>query len=427
MSTPRVYETTITIPTYGYEQALVPSSQDDPIYPYPHLNLDKVGPPVPKDYRAIILENDYTQLTILPELGGRILRWIDKTTGKNVFYANPVIKPTQWGYRGWWLATGGMEWTFPVEEHGLNEYRPWKADVNSQEDVTTVRLSDTEDRTGLMVQVSIALDAKHSYLTITPCIHNPTPTEQRYQFWLNGMFNLGNQFVSGNTQFIFPTQQVTIHSTGDTSLPGASQQAKWPDVAGRDMSWYKNWREWLGVFASPSAQAGFEGAYDRSANLGVVRIYPASVAHGAKIFAAPGLDPTLWTDNSSRYFELWGGLLPTFSDYTNINPGASACWTEQWYAASGIDGYDSATADGAVRLTRDGENVTVALATTTPVDGTVVISLDDQPFVRWPASVSPSRPFVQEIGGVPAQTDKIGVQLIDGSGKVIIQYSMTGQ
>jgi hypothetical protein len=427
VSAPRVYETTITIPTYGYEQGLEPSSQDDPIFPYPHLNFDKVGPPVSKDYRAIILENDYTQLTIVPELGGRILRWIDKTSGKNLFYANPVIKPTQWGYRGWWLATGGMEWAFPVEEHGLNEYRPWTADVNSLGDVTTIRLSDTEDRTGLVVQVNIALDARHSYYTITPCIHNPTATGQKYQFWLNGMFNLGNPAVSGNTQFIFPTQQVTIHSTGDSSMPDAGQQTNWPDIAGRDMSWYKNWREWLGVSASPGAQAGFEGAYDRDANLGVVRIYPPALARGAKIFAAPGLDPGLWTDDNSRYYELWGGLLPTFADYANIAPGASVCWTEHWYAVNDIDGYDFATEDGAVRLTREGENVSVAVATTTPVDGTVILLLDDQPFIQWPARVSPGAPFVQAISGVPAQANKIGVQLINDSNGIVIQHGLSGR
>lgn len=426
-SAPHVYKSTVTIPTYGYEQALEPSAQGDPIFPYPHLNFDKVGPPVPKEYRAIILENDYTQLTMLPELGGRILRWIDKASGKNLFYANPVIKPTQWGYRGWWLATGGMEWAFPVEEHGLNEYRPWKADINSQGDVTRVLLSDTEDRTGLDVQVGIALDAKHSYLTITPCIHNSTTTDQKYQFWLSGMFNLGNPSVSGRTQFIFPAQKVTIHSTGDTSMPGAGQQADWPNIAGRDMSKYKNWREWLGGFASPSAQAGFEGAYDRDTDLGVVRVYPPTVARGAKIFAAPGLDPGLWTDDNSRYYELWGGLLPTFADDATIAPGASVCWTEHWYAVNAIDGYNFATEAGAVRLTREGENVTVALATTTAVEGVVTLLLDDKPFVHWPARVSPGTPFVQAVSGIPAQTSRISAQLVNDAGEPVIQYDMSGR
>jgi len=33
----------------------------------------------------------------VPELGGRILRWTDRTTGRQLFYTNPVVKPTHWG------------------------------------------------------------------------------------------------------------------------------------------------------------------------------------------------------------------------------------------------------------------------------------------------------------------------------------------
>ena len=47
-SAPRLYETTVTLTTYGYQQALEPSGKDDPIYPYPHLNPSKVGPPLPR-------------------------------------------------------------------------------------------------------------------------------------------------------------------------------------------------------------------------------------------------------------------------------------------------------------------------------------------------------------------------------------------
>jgi hypothetical protein len=50
ISTPKapvVYETTMTLMTYGYTQALQPSRPSDPIYPYPRLDFSQVGPPTP--------------------------------------------------------------------------------------------------------------------------------------------------------------------------------------------------------------------------------------------------------------------------------------------------------------------------------------------------------------------------------------------
>jgi hypothetical protein len=424
---PVAYETTVNLTTYNYTQALQPSQPDDPIYPYPHLDFDRVGPASSQAYHAIVLENGYTSLTILPDLGGRILRWIDKATGKNLFYANPVIKPTQWGYRGWWLATGGMEWAFPVEEHGLNEWRSWNYHIERSGGTVTARVTDVDDRTGLTIEVAITLDTQHSYITIRPRIANSTTQPQRYQFWLNGMFSLGKNHVSGNTQFIVPAQRVTIHSTGDSSLPNAHQTSAWPMIGGRDMSWYKNWSAWLGFFESPSAQGGFMGAYNHDTDLGVVRVYPVGVAQGAKVFAGAGLDPGLWTDGNSSYFELWGGLLPTFWDYTNIAPSASVGWSEQWYAVSGIDGYDFANLNGAVRLSDAGGRITVALSTPYIAAGNVIVWHEEKPIANWPISIGPGQPFVRSIENPVGSGGAIGVQLIDSSGKVILQYGSVGK
>jgi hypothetical protein len=149
----------LTLATYGYEAAFLPTTPDDPVYPYPRLEHGSVSSPQPRSYRALVLENDYVALTILPELGGRIYRWVDKATGRRLLYENPVVKPTQWGYRGWWLAAGGIEWAFPVEEHGLNEWRPWHAGVQQTAEGIAITVSDTEDRTGMTVGATIALDA----------------------------------------------------------------------------------------------------------------------------------------------------------------------------------------------------------------------------------------------------------------------------
>ena len=95
----------------------------------------------------IILENRYLRLGILPDLGGRIYECTFKPTGNNEFYSNPVVKPTGWGqparpYPGARLVAGrrGLEWGFPVEEHGYEWGTRWGS-------------TTTQDNGGVMVTV----------------------------------------------------------------------------------------------------------------------------------------------------------------------------------------------------------------------------------------------------------------------------------
>jgi hypothetical protein len=405
-----VWEQEITLNTYGWHEALVPTGPEDPIYPYPRLNFDVVTAPVPRSYHAVYLQNAYVQLVVVPELGGRILRWTDRTTGRQLFYANPVIKPTRWGYRGWWLATGGMEWAFPEEEHGLNEYRPWQYALLWN----GVRVWDTEDHTGLTVEVTISLDGVHSYFTIVPRITNPTGETQSYQFWANAMLTLSDfNAPSPDLTFILPDDAVTVHSTGDGSLPGPGGQMTWPVHNGRDFGRYSEWRHYLGVFAHP-AQAGFVGAYDSGNDQGIARVFPPATATGVKIFCMGDLSADLWTNDGSRYFELWGGVTPTFWDYWTLAPGASVAWTERWYPVSGIGGYSWANEEAAIRILPSGGAAEVAVATTRALSGAVVLRREGVEVQRWSAMVEPGQPFRATSEPVSGGGEW-GVQVLEGN------------
>jgi len=409
------WEQDIVLNTYGWHAAVVPTAPDDPIYPYPRLNFDAVSGPAPRTYRAVFIQNGYVQLVVVPELGGRILRWTDRTTGRQLFYANPVIKPTHWGSRGWWLATGGMEWAFPTEEHGLNEYRPWQYQLLWN----GVCVWDTDDRTGLTVEVTIRLDAEHSYFTAVPRIANPSGSPQRYQFWANAMLALSDDNApSPDLTFILPDDAVTVHSTSDGSLPGPGGRMAWPVHNGRDFSRYSEWHRPLGIFAHPT-QAGFAGAYDLGSEQGVARVFPHTVATGVKLFCLGDLPSAEWTDDGSRYFELWGGLTPTFWDYWTLQPGASVAWTERWYPVSGMGGYNWANEEAAIRLTPSGDSAGVAVMMTRALNGTVVLRRGGAEVQRWDVFIAPGQPF-QATGGPASSGGDWGVQVLAG-GAVIAQ------
>src|ERR1035437_7817446 len=55
------------------------------VYPYPMC--DRLGnKKIDKTYRLVTLENEYLEITVLPELGGRIYSAVDKVNKYNFFY-----------------------------------------------------------------------------------------------------------------------------------------------------------------------------------------------------------------------------------------------------------------------------------------------------------------------------------------------------
>jgi hypothetical protein len=417
---PRVYESSVTILTYGYETAFQETTPEDPVYPYPRMDLTQVGPPAPRTYRALVLENDYVALTILPELGGRIYRWVDKTTGRQLLYENPVIKPTEWGYRGWWLAVGGIEWAFPVDEHGLNEWRPWQVSSGNTNAGLAVTVWNVEERTGMQVGATIVLDAAHSYVTLQPWARNDTEVAQPYQLWLNAMLTLGGNNVSGRTQFVLPTEQVVVHSTGDLSLPASGGLMDWPVHGGRDLSWYSNWRAHLGFFV-PGITAGFVGLYDQEADQGLVRAFTPGWPAGTKLFGPAGISPLVWTDDGSDYVELWSGATSSFWTYATLEPGQSVGWTERWYPVSGLGGLGAANAAAALRLTESGDAVEVGAAVSASTSGELTLWVGEQPVESWTVSLYPGQAFRatwrREVGG----DGELGLRLENGDGTTVIQ------
>lgn len=375
----RFYTTTISIPTYPYTPYLTLGY--DAVYSmtYPVLDWDAyeaANPsPAPHDYELLVMDNPYLTVTLLPELGGRVYQIIDKSTGHNHLYQNPVVKPTHWGppQQGWWMAVGGIEWCLPVDEHGYQWGVPWAwSAVTSTAGVTvTVRDAAAPDR--LRAAVDLFLPATRAYLAVTPRLENPTAAPIDYKFWLNAALAPGPaNRPSAGLRFHFNATEMSVHSTGDARLPGAAPifptgpdyRFAWPVYQGVDFSRLGNWHQWLGFFEYPQAPAGFVGVYDEDAGAGVVRTFPYTVARGTKGFGYGWSDPLdwhIWTDEASGGVELHGGVAPTFWDTATLTAGATLAWTEVWYPVGGVGGITHATREALlyVRATSDALDVGV--------------------------------------------------------------------
>jgi len=429
---------TLTIPTYPYAAYL--TSEYTPTYniTYHVLNWDAYygsdPTPVPHDYELLMLENDYLQVTLLPELGGRVYQMIFKPTGHNELYQNPVIKPTHWGppEQGWWLAVGGIEWCLPVEEHGYEWGEPWDYQVVTSTAGVTVTLRDTTASDRIRAAVTLHLPADRGALAITPRIENPTGHSIDYKYWINGMLAPGAaNTVSADLRFVFNTDQVTVHSRGDGDLPEPGEPMDWPAHNGRDYSRLGNWNRWLGFFERPQAATDFAGVYDTGVDEGMVRVFPSDVARGSKGFGfgwSDPIDPDIWTEDDSTYVELHGSIAPTFWDTTTITAGQSLAWTEYWYPVSDIGQLSAATAEAALGVLASGDRFTISVHSTAPrAAGKSTLYVwnreDCTELARWELpAIRPGDPFSASVALPPnggGALDSLAFVYLDADGNLL--------
>lgn len=85
----------------------VPFRLDGPPSPcHPLPQLRRRGDARPQSFRAVVLENPFLKLTLLPDLGGRIIRLEDKRTGRDLLPWPPKLDLNEGSHRGLWLKDG---------------------------------------------------------------------------------------------------------------------------------------------------------------------------------------------------------------------------------------------------------------------------------------------------------------------------------
>ena len=407
-----VRETTISIPTYPYEQFLTHAvDPDHGNFPLRVLDRSAYEASNPlaeaKAYRLVVLENEYLRVELLPELGGRVYGCVFKPTGNDEFYRNPVIKPTHWGPMtvsgaNWWLAAGGLEWGLPVQEHGYEWGFPWQYRIDRADDGSVaVHLWDG-DEPRLRARVAVALHPGQASFGLTIRLENPADRAVSYQFWSNGMLAPGgSNRLSGSLEFVFPASDMTVHSTSDQRMPGEGRPFTWPFYGGRNVSRLDTWQGYLGFFQRPAAQGGFVGAYNHAADEGIVRVYPTDVARGAKGFGVgwgvEAIPNHNWTDDDSGYVELHGGVTPTFWDWASLDAGQSLEWTETWFPIAGVGGLLHAERGGAVNVQLQPDGLLVGVYPTRRMTGQLIVRLDNQQIYEADVRVAPDEPLTQVV------------------------------
>lgn len=291
---------------------------------YPHPVCEGVADAkTDKEYTAVILENDYIYVMILPELGGRIQRLLDKTNGYDAVYYNQVVKPALVGLAGPWIS-GGIEFNWP-QHHRPSTYDPVDYKLVENEDGSvTCFVGETEKMFHTKGQAAFTVYPDRAYLEIKGRVYNPTDRPQTFLWWANPAVS-----VNDYTRSIFPpdVNAVMDHGKRDVSkFPIADGVYYKVDYApGTDISRYKNIPVPTSYMAYHS-DYDFIGNYDDSKCAGLLHVADHHVSPGKKQWTWGNGDfGKAWdrnlTDEDGPYIELMTGMFTDNQpDFTYLKP-----------------------------------------------------------------------------------------------------------
>lgn len=405
----RLTRTVLTIPQVDYQPAIYYDEND----PYPHLDRRRVDRArvVDRRHEAVILENEYLRLTLLPAMG-RVYSMVYAPTGHDQLWHNDIV--TVGGGQndaGWWIWIGGIEYTLPGDEHGTTWALPWRWNVvEDGPDEKRVRMEVSEPGTGLEETLEIALEPERAYFTADIRIHNPTHETAQFAHWVNPMWAPGGRNeLTDHTEFVIPTDRVRIEERWQDNL-GASPQ----DWEGNPLRFIRGWRK-AGDLMADGLRDGFYGAYSHDEQEGVVRVFDPAVTPGVDIWTY-GYHPTRIPMGSSApnrgYVEMWGGTSPTYPDERRpLLPSESIRWTEWMYPFHGTGGLTFADRDLAVAVrARPSERaIAIGLCPSGRWSGEVELwraadltgPVAARPLQRWTVDAAPDRPFRREVRLAP--------------------------
>jgi tetratricopeptide (TPR) repeat protein len=450
------------------------------VYPLPFT--DRIAEkPVDRKWKAVWIENEFLQVLVLPEIGGRVHSIRDKTNGYDLIYNQHVIKPALVGLAGPWIS-GGIEFNWP-QHHRPATFLPTDVEIEKHADGSkTVWCSDHDPMSRMKGMHGVCLHPGKAYVELKVRAYNRTQLTQTFLWWANvgtrvheayqsffppdvyyiadhakratsmyplakGFYygvNYGERGRKGIPPEEVPSQFVPPRAEASKS-PIANRQSSIPDYAPNDLSFYANIPTPCSYMCVGSVQ-DFFGGYDYKAEAGIVHIADHHVAPGKKQWTwgnhefGYAWDRNL-TEPDSRgeygpYIELMAGVYTDNQpDFSFLQPGETKTWSQYWYPIRKIGPAQHAHLNAAVSLKVFRRKLRVGVSVTKPFAlATIVVaavydrrrrsqSAATNNLARFKRDLAPDKPFVAEIKlprGI-GETDLI-LRVNDSSGIEIISY-----
>ena len=397
------------------------------VYPLPFFNriADK---PIDRAWQGIWLENQFIEVLILPEIGGRIHVGRDKTNGYDFFYRQNVIKPALVGLAGPWIS-GGVEFNWP-QHHRPATYMPVEFEIEDHPDGSkTVWLSDHDPMSRMKGMHGVCLHPDKATIELKVRAYNRTPLVQTFLWWAN----VGARVHEGYQSFFPPDvthvadhakRAVTSYPLCDGSYYGVdyASRAKYglrpeeipahfipphcaesasatelPAYAPNDLSWYAN----IPVptsYMCIGSQKDFFGGYDHTRRAGLVHVANHHISPGKKQWTwgnhefGYAWDRNL-TDADGPYIELMAGVFTDNQpDFSFLQPGETKTWSQYWYPIRDIGPVQAATTEAALSLHSEKGAVQVGVCVTEAfAKARLELSIAGSLIESWTGDLSPER------------------------------------
>ena len=415
--TARISEEVRTLSTYPFSEPNPTPilTRDERLYPY-HSFEGYAATAEPREWKVVRLQNDYIEVFVLPEVGGKVWGAIVRQNGHEFIYRNEVLKFRNIALRGPWTS-GGIEFNFGVIGHTPATATPVDYLLRENPDGSVscwVGSMDLPSRTHWRVEIRLPPD--QAWFETNVHWYNPTPLEQPYYNWM--------------TAAAFARDDLEMFIPGNAYLEHSGAEMTWPeDEEGRFLPLYRN--NTFGGHKSYHVVGelnDFFGGYYHDEDYGF--------GHWSRHEEMPGQKLWLWalsreggvwegllTDTDGQYVEYQAGrLFVQYSPGSAVNPITQAGfdplsasrWTETWFPVEGTGGLTDASRDGVMHVLSETSRLAISVNAFGEVSDTIKVWSGGQiaaengesapPVASIPVTLSALQPFrtsVEITAGAP--------------------------
>ena len=376
-----ISESLVDFKTYAFDDPNPsPILMSDPgIYPY-HRFEGYSSEGQDSAWKVVKLENEYIEVYVLPQVGGKVWGAIEKSTGEEFIYRNEVMKFRNISMRGPWTS-GGIEFNFGIIGHHPSTATAvdYKLHENQDGSVScTVGNIDLPSRTQWRVEILLAPDK--AYFETRVVWYNPTSSSQSYYNWMTGA--------------AVASDDLTFYCPGDAYLDHPGGIHDWPfDAEGRKISHYGS-NDFGGSksYHVVGVHDDFFGGYYADRDFGFGHWAPYESMPGQKLWLwalsrSGGIWEDLLTDTDGQYIEFQAGrMLNQFSPSGSntpiskvaFDPGTTDIWRELWFPVKQIGGLTSVSTKGILHVVEGPDSLQVGLNALSTAEGPIFIYDGDE-------------------------------------------------